>query len=573
MICELRIRGIGVIDDAVIEFSPGFTVVTGETGAGKTMVLTGLDLLRGVKADAGDVRTGASRAEVDGVWKVPAEFAQARGSTWADVGLEFDETDELILGRSVAAEGRSRAFLAGRVVPAATLEQISADLVAVHGQSDQVRVVDPRRQREMLDRFAETEAVRDAFADAFSVWRTTMRQIDELRTARADMERQANVVRLGIAEIEAVAPESGEDIALKARAEVLGNSSELVEQATAVRELIAGDDDSAISAVTGALRALERISAIDAQANSLVDQAGQVQQALQSLAIDVAAYLDGLDSDPEQLSAVQDRRQALSALMRKYGPTLDDVLDWWEQAQAQVMASDGADDRLVELQQIADTSLAEATILAGRLTAARSKAAARFSAAITEEMKSLAMPDAEVQIAMTTSADPQQWTVDGADTVDFLLRPHAGAAPRPLGQGASGGELSRVMLALEVSLAGSSPVPTFVFDEVDAGIGGKVAVEVGKRLSRLAQQSQVIVVTHLPQVAAFADRHVVVRKDRHGSVTSASVGVVEGAERVQEIVRMLSGLEDSASGAEHAQELLDLAGQARESPRQGRRTR
>ena len=567
MICELRIRGIGVIDDAVIEFSPGFTVLTGETGAGKTMVLTGLDLLRGVKADAGDVRTGAQRAEVDGIWQVSTTFAERRSDEWSELGIDLEASSELILGRSVAAEGRSRAFLAGRVVPAATLEHVCADLVAVHGQSDQVRVVDPRRQRDLLDRYAGLGDLRDRFAQAFGTWRMSTREADELRAMRDELERQASLVRLGIAEIEDISPTSGEDRALKERAEVLGHASDLVEQAERARTLLADDESSAQEDLTRAIRALERMASVDPGATALLAQAQAVQQSLQALSLELGAYLDGLESDPGELAAVQERRQALSGLMRKFGPTLDDVLRWWRQAQEHVSASDGTDERLAALDAQAAESFAEAKAFAVQLTKARAESARTFGEAVTAELRALAMPDAEVLVQVTTEDDPRAWSAEGADAIEFMLRPHAGALPRPLGQGASGGELSRVMLALEVSLAGMSAVPTFVFDEVDAGIGGRVAVEVGQRLSRLAQQSQVIVVTHLPQVAAFADRHVVVRKDTDGAVTAASVSVVEGVDRVQEIARMLSGLEDSASGAEHAQELLDRARDARESPR------
>ncbi len=579
MIAELRIRGIGVIDEAVIEFAPGLTVVTGETGAGKTMVLTGLALLRGAKADAGAVRVGAGQAQADGIWQLAPAALAALAGVIEETGIEVDavssEQAELVLGRSVAAEGRSRAFAGGRVVPAAVLERLTDALLAVHGQSDQVRLTDARRQRDLLDRFAGLGAQRDAYAASFQDWRAISGELAALTSARQESDREAALLRLGLAEIDEVQPVAGEDDDLKRRASALANSTDLAELLGRAHELVSESADSALVALGGALRDLDRASALDPSLQGTRDLLAAAAEAVQAASLEIAARAGGADADPGLLEEVELRRQLLAQLKRKFGPTLDDVLAWQSQAQRTVELADTADDRLADLQARIGPAREAVVAAASALSAARGEAAVRLAAQITDELHQLAMADAYVEIGVEQAADIAEYTADGADTVAFQLCPHPGAPLRPVGQGASGGELSRVMLAVEVCLADASPVPTFVFDEVDAGIGGKVAVEVGTRLSRLAQQSQVIVVTHLPQVAAFADRHVVVRKQTDGSVTSSNVVAVQGDERVAELVRMLSGLEGSASGAEHAAELLAAAEavRGRATPKRTRRQR
>ena len=376
-------------------------------------------------------------------------------------------------------------------------------------------------------------------------------------------------MRNGIEEIAAVSPEPDEDAQLKAKAAVLAHATDLMADVTVAHDLLVGGDDSAdvdsVAQLLGrARRIVERAVTLDPQLVAHVARLDELLGSLDEAASELSAYLRGLDADPQLQAAVEDRRQQISILKRKYGPELADVLTWWASAQDAVLAADSTDLRLEELTVVVERSRVGVETLAAALTDGRTKAAARLGKAVTKELHGLAMADAELRVAVDTASSTDEFGPDGADEVAMLLRPHAGSDFRPLGKGASGGELSRIMLALEVSLAGVDSVPTFVFDEVDAGIGGKVAVEVGRRLARLARSSQVIVVTHLPQVAAFADRHVVVAKGSKGQVTTASVQVVEGDERVQELVRMLSGLEGSASGAEHASELLALASQERQ---------
>lgn len=568
MIAELRIRGLGVIDEATVPFAPGLTVVTGETGAGKTMVLTGLGLVSGERADAGLVRTGVERADADAEWRLTPATAAVLRDRLDDAGVELEADGDgeavLLLGRSVSTGGRSRAFAGGRTVPAGVLADLAAELVVVHGQADQLTLRDARRQRELLDAFAGADAADafTAFRTAFDRWRTVSSELRDLVDHRAEREREAALLRHGIAEIAQIAPVAGEDADLKARAGALAHATDLLADLAAAHAALAGSDDDAPSAgalVAAARRHLDHAVGLDPRLAAVVDRLDGLADEVAVVAGEVAEHAHGIDADPERLAQVEERRHAIGDLKRRYGPELDDVLAWWAGAEEQVAQTDDTDARIDALRAEVAAAQSAAWQAAERLTTVRREAADRLGAAVTGELVDLAMPDARLAVQVTSGQTLADCTADGADTVAFLLAPHAGAEPRPLDRGASGGELSRLMLAIEVVLAGVDAVPTFVFDEVDAGIGGKVAVEVGRRLARLARSAQVIVVTHLPQVAAFADQHVVVTKGADGQVTAASVAVVDGPDRVRELVRMLSGLEDSRSGAEHATELLALA--------------
>ena len=566
MIEELRIRALGVIDEATIPLGPGLTVLTGETGAGKTMVLTGLGLILGTRADPGAVRAGADRADADGLWLLPAG-----SSVLAEVdelGGRIDQAADgrvlLTLGRTVGGAGRSRAFVGGRSVPASALGAVAERLVTVHGQSDQLRLRERSSQRDLLDRFAGEQhlAGRTAFAQALAELRSVEQERARLLGQRQEREREAALLRHGIDEIAAVQPQAGEDLLLKQQSAVLGHATDLLEAMGAAHAALAGGDSEgpAVSELLARVRRdLDRAAALDERAADLVRTAQEVADRVGALAAEVAAYAAALDADPARQAEVEERRHRLGELKRRYGPELDDVLAWWQAAEQTVAEVDGTDERLDELERRVEELSGQVRTRAAALTKARRAAARTLAERVTAELSDLAMPDAEVRIEVDSVDDLADLTSSGADTITMLLAPHPGSEPRPLGAGASGGELSRVMLAIEVVLADVDSTPTFVFDEVDAGIGGRVAVEVGRRLARLARSAQVVVVTHLPQVAAFADSHIVVSKDSAGQVTASSVTVVDGPERVRELVRMLSGLENSRSGAQHASELLQLA--------------
>ncbi|MDQ8708260.1 DNA repair protein RecN [Streptomyces sp. LHD-70] len=572
---EMRIRSLGVIDDAVVELSPGFTAVTGETGAGKTMVVTSLGLLLGGRADPALVRIGAKSAVVEGRIAVPAESSAVVRAE--EAGAELDD-GALLISRTVSAEGRSRAHLGGRSVPVGLLGELADDLVAVHGQTDQQGLLKPARQRQALDRYAG-EAVSvplEKYAAAYRRLRAVAVELDELTTRARERAQEADLLRFGLDEIAAVEPRAGEDVELAAEAERLGHAEALASAAAAGHAALAGnpEDPEGVDAgllVGGAQRALDAVRSHDPALSALAERLGEIGILLADVAGELAGYADDLDADPLRLAAVEERRAALTQLTRKYGEDINGVLAWSEQSADRLTELDGDDDRIGELAAERDALSSELAGLAQALTDARTEAAERFAAAVTEELASLAMPHARVtidirQTEVAEDADgievggrPVAYTATGVDEVELLLAPHPGAPPRPIAKGASGGELSRVMLAVEVVFAGSDPVPTYLFDEVDAGVGGKAAVEVGRRLAKLARSAQVVVVTHLPQVAAFADRQLLVEKTNDGSVTRSGVKVLEGEDRVRELSRMLAGQEDSQSARAHAEELLAAA--------------
>ncbi|MFC8350618.1 DNA repair protein RecN [Streptomyces sp. NPDC057280] len=568
----MRIRSLGVIDDAVVELSPGFTAVTGETGAGKTMVVTSLGLLLGGRADPALVRIGADKAVVEGRITVPAgATAVVRAE---EAGAELDD-GALLISRTVSAEGRSRAHLGGRSVPVGVLAELADELVAVHGQTDQQGLLKLSRQRQALDRYAgDAVAVPLAkYGEAYRRLRAVSAELDEITTRARERAQEADMLRYGLDEIAGVEPRAGEDVELAEEAERLGHAEALSSAATAAHAALAGnpEDPEGIDAATlvaGAQRALDAVRSYDPALAALADRIGEVGILLGDVAGELAGYADDLDADPLRLAAVEERRAALTALTRKYGENVAAVLSWAEQGAARLTELDGDDERIGELTDERDALRAELGGLAQALSDARAEAASRFAAAVTAELASLAMPHARVSFDIRQTEDPDGVEVggrtvaygpSGADEVELLLAPHPGAPPRPIAKGASGGELSRVMLAVEVVFAGTDPVPTYLFDEVDAGVGGKAAVEIGRRLAKLAKSAQVVVVTHLPQVAAFADRQLLVEKTNDGSVTRSGVKVLEGEERVRELSRMLAGQEDSETARAHAEELLAAA--------------
>ncbi|MEW2636329.1 DNA repair protein RecN [Streptomyces sp. NPDC048389] len=569
---EMRIRSLGVIDDAVVELSPGFTAVTGETGAGKTMVVTSLGLLLGGRADPALVRIGAKSAVVEGRISVSPDAPAALRAE--EAGAELDD-GTLLISRTVSAEGRSRAHLGGRSVPVGILAELADELVAVHGQTDQQGLLRPARQREALDRYAgaAVSGPHAEYAAAYRRLRAVSVELDELTARARERAREADLLRFGLGEVAAVEPRAGEDVELAAEAERLGHAEALASAASVAHAALAGNPEDpetvdATTLVAGAGRALDAVRAHDPALAALAERIGEISILLGDVAGELAGYADNLDADPLRLAAVEERRAALTQLTRKYGEDIAAVLAWAEQGAARLTELDGDDDRIGGLTAERDALRDELSGLAQALTDARTEAAARFAEAVTEELASLAMPHARVSFAIRQTEDPEGVEVGGrpvaygphgADEVELLLAPHPGAPPRPIAKGASGGELSRVMLAVEVVFAGTDPVPTYLFDEVDAGVGGKAAVEIGRRLAKLAKSAQVVVVTHLPQVAAFADRQLLVEKTNDGTVTRSGVTVLEGEDRVRELSRMLAGQENSETARAHAEELLATA--------------
>ena len=566
---ELHIRGLGAIDDATLELGSGLTVVTGETGAGKTMVVTGLTLLFGGRADPGRVRAGG-RAGVEGRLVLPPDSA-----VWAraaDAGAEPDEDGSLILARTVSAEGRSRAYLGGRSVPVGVVAELAEDLLAVHGQTDQLRLTRPAEQRRALDRYAGAEhlALVEEHRAAHAAWRELADDLDRRRGQARELAQTADVLRHGLEEIAAVAPQPGEDDELDTLAKRLGDADALRTVADTARLALVGDvtgdlgggelPQDASSALATAERALA--GSDDPTLVLLAQDLADAVAVVSDVAVQLAGYVADLDADPARLAEVLDRRAALTALARKYadpGEGLAGVLAWAADAQARLSQLDVSDEALAALQAERDAAREQLATLSTRVTAGRRAAAEGFAAEVGRELAGLAMKNA--QVSFRIDSDPGQPGPEGVDEVALLLSPHPGAPARPVHKGASGGELSRVMLAIEVVFAGADPVPVMVFDEVDAGVGGQAAGEIGRRLARLAQEHQVVVVTHLAQVAAYADTHLVVDKapDTAQGVPATDIRAVRDEDRVRELARMLSGLADSDTGQAHARELLAVA--------------
>ncbi len=621
MLEEVRISGLGVIDEAVLELSPGFNVVTGETGAGKTMVVSGLGLLFGGRADPSRIRPGADRATVEGRLRTDPDGEVAKQVNDAGGDLD-DDGGTLVLVRSVSAEGRSRAFAGGRSVPVSLLTYLSEDLVAVHGQADQQQLLKAGRQRQALDRFAGPELSR-ALSDyqrAYSQHLKVAEELAELTSLTRERAAEAEDLRQGLTEIEQLEPVDGEDLELHAEAERLSNADTLHSAATTAHEALISDPSAAsyesadaLTLLGTAQHALESAAQHDPALGELASRLTEASYLISDIAAELASYADSVEADPARLAAVQDRRAELTRLIRSYGsapvpqaavpveagslssghgapvadaagsgqrsgvaaqafddgnvaadgdapapavPDLAAVLVWAKGAATRLAELDSDDDRIAGLQAREADLAAAVRELGGQLTTMRQEAAARFDAAVTAELTALAMPHARLNVVVSAL---REYGPHGGDDVEIRLAAHPGAPALPLHKGASGGELSRVMLAIEVVFAGADPVPTFVFDEVDAGVGGKAAVEVGRRLARLARLAQVIVVTHLPQVAAFADTHLVVEKSEDGLVVSSGVARLDDQGRVRELSRMLAGLEDSEYGRAHAGELLEAA--------------
>lgn len=560
MIEEMRLRDLGVIAEATLSIGPGFTAITGETGAGKTMVVTGLGLLLGQRADSGAVRAGAAQASVDGVWIVPEDGAVAARVREAggDVEPLGGGSAELFVGRSISSEGRSRASVGGRAAPAGVLADLADELVVVHGQSDQLRLRSASAQREALDRFGGTvvEKALRIYRAEFERFRALDLELTSITTDRDGRAREAAELREAITDIEQVAPVAGEDVELGQRAERLANAEELRLAAAAAHDVLSGDGDvpDASALIAEARRSLDRGAQHDAVLAPFAEQAAELGYRIADLAAGLAGYLADLDeSGPHELAAVEERRSVLGGLIRAHG-SLEAAIELLDSGSARLADLEDDDSRVERLSEEREAAASALDAAAGALTKARTAAGRRLGAAVTTEMRALAMPDARVEVSVSPGVE----SASGRDDVAILLAPHPGSEPRAVSKSASGGELSRVMLAIEVVIAGVDPVPTFVFDEVDAGIGGAAAIEVGRRLARLAEASQVIAVTHLAQVAAFANNHLSVVKASDGAVTASDVRKLDGADREAEMARLLSGMPDSEAALAHARELLAL---------------
>ncbi|HEY2791182.1 MAG TPA: DNA repair protein RecN [Micromonosporaceae bacterium] len=580
MLEELRITGLGVIEDTTLPLTRGMNVITGETGAGKTMVVTGLGLLFGGRADAARVRADPGRATVDGRVRLSGRRGTEVQERVVDAGAEVDGDGSILLSRVVTVEGRSRAHVGGRPVPVSMLAELGEHILAVHGQSDQLRLLRPAEQRSSLDRFAgpEHEKLLGDLRERFAQWRAVADDLADRRRNARERNQEADLLRLGLDEITRVDPQAGEDDDLRAEAQRLEHAEGLRTAAEGAHAALGGvgegggdETPHASALLASARRTLELQSSVDPLLGELSGRIEEAATVVADITAELGAYLAGLDADPDRLQTIYERRGALRALTRKYAEDVDGVIAWADHARSRLSELDTSDDLLEELDKERIRLAGDVAELAAAVSSARSKAALKFAEDVTVELAGLAMPHARIEVAvLPRAARPGEPSLtiagvecgvgpDGADEVELRLIAHPGAPALPLQKGASGGELSRVMLAIEVVFAGSGGPPTLVFDEVDAGVGGQAAVEIGRRLARLARSHQVLVVTHLPQVAAFADQHLVVAKDTTGAVTTSGVQVVADTERSRELARMLAGLPDSDLGIAHAEELIAVA--------------
>lgn len=580
MLTELRIESLGAITVATAEFGSGLTVLTGETGTGKTMVVTGLHLLSGARADPARIRSGCDRAVAEGRFTT----ADVDDTVTADLeeildasGAERDEDGSVIALRRVSRDGPSRAWLGGRSVPAKSLTGFTARLLALHGQNDQLRLMRADEQRAALDRFAATGPTLRRYRTLRDEWLSARRDLTERRDRARDLAQEVDRLTFALTEIAAVDPQPGEDDALVADIVRLSELDMLREAAASARSALTGSSEESLGAAEALGRARATLESTgDPGLAALADQIGSALTLAVDASGELGDYLEGLPADASALDAKLARQAQLRTLTRKYAADIDAVLGWARESGQRLAQLDVSEEGLAVLERRVEELRLHLTEAAVDLSGIRRTAAAKLAAEVTAELSALAMADAQFTIGVRADDlkphDPGALTlpsgefvragVDGIDVVEFGFAAHRGMPVSPLAKTASGGELSRVMLALEVVLATSrkeAAGTTMVFDEVDAGVGGRAAVQIGRRLARLAQSCQVIVVTHLPQVAAYADVHLVVHSQSAEGAGASGVRRLTSDERVAELARMLAGLGESDSARAHARELLDTA--------------
>ena len=563
---ELTIRSLGVIDSAEVDFKDGLTVITGETGAGKTMVLTALNLILGSKSDADFVRSGDERLVVSGKFNI--------GDTLQTIVEEaggFVEDGDVIINRSVTTQGKSKISLGGAVTTTSQVSELAQELVEIHAQSSSARLSKPAVQLNLLDSYGDYQDSAAKYSDKFI-------EFNLIRKRVADLTSQLKVRDFEIAKLTGfvddfakIAPKKGELDQIENEITKLGAVEELNAGLIQALGIISGEDDSPTAALGLTKKILENLKGKDSELDSLIEKYSELIYEFAENSSGLERYLAGLGADPARFDYLQNRKSELNGLLKKYGEGSDresayeNLLIAGDEASSRLEDLQGGDSKLAELRDESLACFGKLQELGLNLSASRFSVAKKLSTAITSEMVLLAMPNAKISVQVTTSdgSKPENFSATGLDEVLFLFTSHTDGKLLPLSKAASGGELSRVMLSIEVVLAKNSPVGTYIFDEVDAGVGGKAAIEVGKRLALLAQNSQVIVVTHLAQVASWADNHFVVSKNESGSVTQSNILEVSGADRRKEIARLLSGQEDSKTAQEHAGELLDMVAMSR----------
>lgn len=555
MIKEIYIRDLGVIREARLSFSSGLNVLTGETGAGKTMVLTALGLLLGGRADSSAVRAGSTSLFVEGRW---TQVSKQVASRVEEAGSTLDEGD-LLANRSVSNEGKSRAAIGGVSIPVGLLSELGEDLVVVHGQADQLRLKSSTAQREALDSFAALGDLLEDYKARYLAWQAAKKNLNEVLTNKEANAREVATLLDDLKAIEQVSPKEGEDSELRDLAARMGNLEALRTAAVSAHEALSSESDQVDvqGLLAMARRALESQRSVDSSLEAIAERLQEASFQVSEVALQLSSYAASLEADSElSLDQVQRRLADVNGLIRRFGTSLDDVFAHSAFASSRLLELDDSEDRIIALKSQAEAEQKAAEELAVRLTELRIQAAKSLADEVNVELSGLAMAGSELVVEVSATEELGPF---GKDQITILLRSYAAAEPRPIAKAASGGELSRIMLAIEVVLAKGSSTPTFIFDEVDAGVGGAAAIEVGRRLARLSKQAQVIVITHLAQVAAFADNHQRVLKTQNGDITESDVASLTGQDREAELARMLSGLSDSTLARQHAAELMSLA--------------
>jgi DNA repair protein RecN (Recombination protein N) len=553
MLTELRIRNFAIIESVTLPLGEGFNVLSGETGAGKSIIVGALGLLLGERASADLIRSGAEKATVEGVFDVTnvkgiVKLADERG-------IEVED-DTLVLKREIASNGRGRAWINGAPVTATVLSEIGRHLVNLHGQHDAQTLLDPDSQREILDAFGSAEVQATLVRNTYHELTAVRREISALSTRRAEAEKRADYLRHVAREIEEARVSAGEDAKLEDEARVLENADELRTLASSLNDLLSGDEGSVITQLGAAQRPLTAIERIDPSAARMQELFDAGFYALQELARSVEDYAGSVELDPDRLEEVRARRDKLFGLLKKYGPAMENVIETGRSARSELDLIDTAQFDLANLTARETETRRRLLVEAERLSEMRATAAKKIAKSVDALLPQLGMPDGRFSVALIARDEP---TANGAEDVEFRVALNVGHEERPLARVASGGELSRVMLALKTILARVDRVPTLIFDEVDAGIGGRVGLQVGDTLRRVAKEHQVFAISHLPQIAARAHHHIVVAKGAKGGVTTADISVLEGSNRVNEIARMLGGDPESKVSRAHAKELLETA--------------
>ena len=556
---EISIRSLGVIESSNIEFKPGLTVLTGETGAGKTMVLTALGLVLGSKSDSDLVRAGQERAIVTGKFAVPKDLA----TQIIDAGGEIEE-ESVVISRTVSTAGKSRVLVGGVVSSAAAVSSFASSLVEIHAQSSSSKLTKPGVARELLDRFAGIDLT--AYQQTFDQYQQMLRRINELKEQLSQADRQIAELSELADEFAKLNPKSGELVEIENEIAKLGSVEVLNQAVSAALNLFENEDLSAVNMLQQIRKSLDQVNGKDKQLDAITERYTESLLNLQDISSDLSSYLSQLEADPNRFEKLQDRKASLNSLLKRYGKGSDkeaafeQLLIDGKSAKERISDLSGGDQRVAELQKEADSLFKQLQDQGLALSKLRKVNGEKLSSQVTDEVRSLSMPNASFVIEQTVGdvKNSKSFTSNGIDEISILFSAHTGGTPLALNKVASGGELSRVMLALEVVIAEAEPIGTYIFDEVDAGVGGKAAIEVGRRLSKLSKSAQVIVITHLAQVAAWADNHLVVKKSENGLVTQSDVMEVSATERKIEIARMLSGQEDSQTAQEHAGELLAI---------------